>query len=334
MRLWLPGPRMHPVRVRLAAAIFLFLIARAAPAAVPDEEAIRAIDRCVAVLEVDVDLGFERINARCPELVRRMQRSDWAAWLPAGWDDPYNDVSARSLAQLEMLVFRELDLERGPRRPDVAALRPIVADVALRNQKGGGAWARFEAWLKRLLKTPASHAQDSSLERITRGVSVPQAILEIVTYGTLAIIVALAVFILINEWRVAGIHRRGRTSRDAPLDGLDKPAGSFSWQDVERAAPLERARVLLEALAARLTAARRLPASAALTVRELARAARLQDAADRARLLDVAVAAEQLRFSTEALPAANLAAVLERGRELLERLTAAAPAERAHGDPA
>src|SRR3984957_5929794 len=312
MRLWPPGPRVQPVRARLAAAILLSLTAGAARAAVPDEEATRAIDRCVAVLEVDVDLGFERINARCPELARRMQGSAWAAWLPAGWNDPYNDVSARSLAQLEMLVFRELDLERGPRRPDVAALRPIVADLALRNQQGGGAWARFEAWLKRLLKAPASHAQDSSLERITKGVSIPQAILEIVTYGTLAIIVALAVFILVNEWRVAGIYRRGRKSGDAAVNALGQAAGPLSWQDVERAAPLERARVLLEALAARLTAARRLPASAALTVHELPRAARLQDAADRARLLDVAVAAEQLRFSAETLPAANLAAVLER----------------------
>jgi len=46
----------------------------------------------------------------------------------------------------------------------------------------------------------------------------------------------------------------------------------LSWHDVERAAPNERPRVLLELIAARLTAARRLPASGALTVRELTRA--------------------------------------------------------------
>ena len=218
---------MPSVRARLAAAILLILLAGAAPAAVRDEEAIRAIDRCVDVLEVDVDLGFERINARCPELARRMQGSDWAAWLPAGWNDPYNDVSARSLAQLEMLVFRELDLERGPRRPDVAALRPIVADLTLRNQNAGGAWARFEAWLKSLLKAPASHADGSSLGRITRGVSVPQAILEIVTYATLAIIVGLALFILVNEWRAAGIHRRGGRAAMLPRVSRQSSAAAF-----------------------------------------------------------------------------------------------------------
>jgi hypothetical protein len=84
--------------------------------------------------------------------------------------------------------------------------------------------------------------------------------------------------------------------------------------------------MLLELIAARLTAARRLPAAAALTVRELARAAQLQDAGDQERLVEVALAAERLRFSDEEPAPASLAAVTERGRELLERLNAASQA--------
>jgi hypothetical protein len=94
----------------------------------------------------------------------------------------------------------------------------------------------------------------------------------------------------------------------------------LSWHDVERAAPSEQPRVLLELIAARLTAARRLPASGALTVRELTRAAELSDSADRERLDEVALASEELRFSTAAPTAAGVARVLERGRELFERL--------------
>ena len=77
--------------------------------------------------------------------------------------------------------------------------------------------------------------------------------------------------------------------------------------------------MLLEVLAARLTAARRLPAAAALTVRELTRAAEL-GAEDRARLLEVALASEQLRYAEQWAAPLGLAAVLERGRQLLERL--------------
>ena len=55
---------------------------------------------------------------------------------------------------------------------------------------------------------------------------------------------------------------------------------------------------------------------------ELARAAQLADAEDRSRLLEVALAAERLRYARELAPPAGLAPVIERGRELLERLGA------------
>lgn len=81
--------------------------------------------------------------------------------------------------------------------------------------------------------------------------------------------------------------------------------------------------MLLELIAARLTAARRLPASAAFTVRELARAAQLPDADHKERLVAVALAAERLRFSDDVTAPENLTAVMQRGRELLEQLNAA-----------
>jgi hypothetical protein len=94
----------------------------------------------------------------------------------------------------------------------------------------------------------------------------------------------------------------------------------MTWHDVEGAEPNERPRVLLELIAARLTAARRLPAARAFTVRELMRAAELSDAADRERLDELALTSERLRFGiTQPVPA-GIAGVLARGRELFERL--------------
>ena len=69
-----------------------------------------------------------------------------------------------------------------------------------------------------------------------------------------------------------------------------------------------------------IPAARRLPASAAFTVRELARAAELSDSADRERLAELASACERLRFSVMAPTPAGIARALERGRELFDRL--------------
>jgi hypothetical protein len=319
---------------RWAVAIVFLLMAEVALPASPGEDAMGAIDNCLLRLDVDVDVGFERISARCPQLARHMHGADWAAWLPAGWNDPYNDVSARSLVQLQMLVVRELAVRTGTRTPAVAGLRPILADFAVRNQQGSGWWARFEKWLHTVLAASEPHPRSGGFDRLAGRVSVSQAVIELVTYGTLACIVVLAGFIVVNEWRVAGIYRRRGAGSEGAKDAYGEASRLLSWQDVERAAPTDKARVLLELLALRLTAARRLPASGALTVRELMRAAQLQDAVDRERLFEVAFAAERLRFSAESLPSETLAAVIERGRELLQRLSAAAVPPREHGGPA
>jgi hypothetical protein len=58
-------------------------------------------------------------------------------------------------------------------------------------------------------------------------------------------------------------------------------------------------------------------------VRELSGAARLEDAADRARLRELAATCERVRFSDEEVAPAMLARALAQGRELLASLDAA-----------
>jgi hypothetical protein len=60
-------------------------------------------------------------------------------------------------------------------------------------------------------------------------------------------------------------------------------------------------------------------------VQELARAARLPDAADRARLQALGAACERVRFSDREIPPQALAGALAQGRELLAALLASAP---------
>jgi len=64
----------------------------------------------------------------------------------------------------------------------------------------------------------------------------------------------------------------------------------------------------------------------ALTVRELSGMARIEDAADRARLIELAATCERVRFSDQEVPPAILARALAQGRELLASL-GAAPAQ-------
>jgi hypothetical protein len=299
----------------------LLLLVAAAPPPTAAADVLTEIDVCIAQVEFDIGLGG--MAARCPALERQLRTSEWAAWLPAGWNAD-DGLSADSLAALRMVLARERALPAPARSLKVANLRPILATLAARNQHPQGWWARFRSWLRAALSKSDTDS-GADLGRFFSRVSLPEFVLEAITYAILALVVALAGFIIVNEWRARGT--RGQRPRAHAAGGALSGArvAALSWQDIEHAALAERPRLLLELIAARLTAAHRLPATASLTVRELTRAARLHNADDRERLVEVALVAERLRFSAEPVAAANLTGVLARGRELLERLDTLLP---------
>jgi hypothetical protein len=299
-------------------------------AAPSSADTLSAIDDCIAQVDAEKLTGLAFLTTHCPDLQLQLQSSDWAAWLPVGWQDRYydrragsqggsHDVSMRTLAALRMVVARELALHTDARAPHVAVLRPILADLAARNPPANGWWERMRSWLKALF-APEPNSGANWYERFNGRVSLSEALLELVAYATFALIVILAGYIVVNEWRASGPQRRRTAARRIDGEAQRRPLRRLSWLDVESAAPNERPRVLLELIAARLTAARRLPASRALTVRELMRAAELADAADRERLDELALASERLRFGFAEPAPPGFARVLARGRELFERL--------------
>jgi hypothetical protein len=309
-------------QLRATTCLLVLMAGVALHAAARADTALEVIDACVKRLDAEIDEGFARVSARCPQLAANLRSSDWAAWLPVGWDDPHNTLSAKSLAVLHTLVAGELALRKVQPAPDVARLRPILANLAGTEEEHRGFWARLQAWLRSVLATRTSAPTGSTFARLFGRVRLPQALLQFVSYATVVTIVGLAGFIVANEWRAAGMPVRSRRRKSVGIEPGAKRAHLLSWQDIEAAADAEQPRMLLEILAARLTAAQRLPAAAALTVRELSHAAKLTDAEDRARLLEVALASERLRYSAHGAAPSVLAAVMVRGRHLLERLDA------------
>lgn len=307
---------------RWVAAVTFALMAQMPRTVCAAEDEFTAINACIARLDADVDVGFERIAARCPDLAQHLQSSSWASWLPQGWQDFHNNLSAHSLTQLQKLVVRDRALHMGTRTLEMARLTPILANLALRKDEDdeqAGWWSRLKKWLQRLNARQPTDAHDGWFARLRGHVSLSQTLVRIVSYAMLILVVILAFYIVVNEWLAAGLHRRRHTGI-ANRRGEDAPAHVLTWQDVERAAPADSVRVLLLLLAARLSATQRLAAHGALTVRELARAARLTDIADRERLGEVASAAEAHLYSQEVATSAGLSAVIARGRELFERL--------------
>src|ERR1700754_2171122 len=89
---------------------------------------LEAIDSCVRKLNPDIDIGYDRIVARCPTLARRLDESGWSVWLPNDWRRPGNDLSVAGLRELRAVVSR--GLTGGGGVPSTARVADILASLA------------------------------------------------------------------------------------------------------------------------------------------------------------------------------------------------------------
>src|SRR5215212_4092319 len=112
------------------------------------QDALAALDACVAKLDAELDVGYERIAGRCPRLARTLEQSGWAQWLPRGWKEARNELSAGSLIELRTLVARELEAPIGAHRPDVKHLNAVLTGLGAAARERESLWSRFRAWLR------------------------------------------------------------------------------------------------------------------------------------------------------------------------------------------
>src|ERR1700744_463467 len=99
--------------------LMLVLCSALAAAQIAVAQNVASIDSCVKRLDPQVDIGYERIAARCPDLVRQLQQGTGSVWLPRGWNEPGNSLSADSLRELRELAGRELRTRSSATTPDV-----------------------------------------------------------------------------------------------------------------------------------------------------------------------------------------------------------------------
>ncbi len=288
---------------------------------------LQAIDACVLKLNPDVDIGYDRVAARCPALVRRVSESGVSAWLPRDWQRAGNDLSAGGLRELRQLLADELIAVGGDgrvRAPGVGRVHDVLASLARSDGERSGWWARTKAWLRGVFEPGEPAAEEGWLARMVGESGLSQAAIEIVSYIVLGLVTVLAVVIVGNELRVGGVFG-GSRRRLAVLADVPVAPGpeALTWGDVERAPVLRRAGLLLELLVARLAEGARLRSARGLTVGELTRTAQLEDEGDRDRLLGLARTAERARFAGVEVSGGEIAAAVEGGRVLLERIGAA-----------
>jgi Domain of unknown function (DUF4129) len=302
----------------------LLLVAAVAPCA-QGREALAAIDECIAKLDTALDVGYSPIAEHCPELTPALTQSPWAPWLPADWQREDNQLSASSLSELRTLLSRAAQAD-APRRtpPRTQRVAGVLAALVRHEPVPESWWTRFKLWLRRIL-TPQPQEDQGWVRRLLAGVTLSRNSLEWIGWGSLVLVVALALGVVINELRMAGLL--GPRARHAPgvRAGEANDPADLRLEDIERAAPAQQPALLLAFITLQLIAQERLPPARALTARELARRARLPDQSGHASLAQLLTVCERIRFSGTEVDAESRASALRSGRALLTILAALPP---------
>ena len=301
----------------------LVLVLAATPAAVASD-ALAVIDSCLKQLDPSLDVGYEKIAARCPDLAPALKASPWEAWLPRDWDKSGNELSDQGLTELRTLIVRETRRRVGMRAPRVERVSSVLAALKAGQPEPAGWWARFKAWVRGIVAARAAAGSDSWLARLLGATQLSERVARLVIVAVCAVLVAVAAAIVINELSLAGwLRRRAQTGAGHAAGAGAQPPAAGDLGQVAAAAEELRPRLLLELIARRLYEQGLLPPARALTVQELLRAARLADDADRERLRVLAQVSERLRFSNSGPGRDALGAALAAGRELLAALATA-----------
>jgi hypothetical protein len=287
-------------------------------------DALQVLDECLGKPDTSVE-----VTERCPELSSALTQSSFAAWLPRDWNRPDNQLSAQGLSELRVLLTRLA--EARPARatsPAVQHVAGVLAALTRQEQAQVSWWTRFKEWLRRMMSGP-SQSGENWLERWLNGVSLSRGARDVVTWGCMAVVVALALAVVVNELRVARLVGRRRVAGVAGAGGAEARA-DLTLAQIETAMPREQPALLLVLIAARLAARELLPPARTLTGRELARRARLADPSGRAHLAQLVAVCELIRFADEDVDEGVRVSALEAGRALLRAIddlpTVAVPA--------
>jgi hypothetical protein len=303
-------PHRHGRR-GLAAILAVAVLAAGARAAPLDD-----LRECAA--QATHQMGSKQLRAICPLLDQSLEAAGLAKML----DDQGRSLNAAALEDLLALALRyDIPAKSGPSTSSLAAIaaqvngRPVARDPTW--------WERFKSSLSRWFSQSepgASGWLDRWLQRLLQA-----ALLNSIAYACMALVVAAAVALVLNEMRVAGRLRR---SRHAASNGTYRSNSTYHQPAAAPGPPPDaRAGVaqLLGLLVARLVQTGRLSSERALTHRELISRSKFDTALQHDAFARLANAAESILYGPSR-PSMPLQPIMQEGHALLEQLAdAAAP---------
>jgi len=301
---------------------FLILMLLAAPAAFAQSEgsARQVLEECVEALDPDV-IGLEDIETTCPDIrvaLEELGLTDLVA------ETQLNVLSRDGLHSILALVAR---YQQSPEREAIGSdtLAPVLDSLRKPPvpEQSLSWYERFKRWLRETFDQQETRSgQDSWLTRWLDEHPLPEIVRSVLFYGSVALVVLLALGIIVNEIRTATRGRRRKiayaVANAAEVTRELTPAAS----DVDAGG--ERPSALLRLLIATLVKTGRLTGAHSLTHRELAKRARFDDSSQRESFQKVAQLAEREVFSGKDLASDDLGEAVRAGRSLDEQLNGGA----------
>ncbi len=307
----------------LCALSFFAFCLFALPAWSGDENAARALLQSCSEKADEDAVGMEKLEAQCPGLYAAFVDLGFAGSLQRGWQDTLDVAVLDDVLALHARYSKQ--------RPSTGlhtdSLHRVLAGLKQPDtETAPSLWERFKAWLRSVFGS-SSQSSPPWLEKLLERLTLSAAVMRIVVYGLIAMVIGMAIAVVVNELRAAGVFgKRVVTNKDEHGGSSYRFGATVSIGDFDAAPWSERPTILLRLIVARLIELRRLQAERSLTHRELSRRVQLSEPKDRERFQHLALLAESLRFGRQATRTESFEhrseAVVGEARVLLDELNA------------
>lgn len=211
---------MHLTHLALAGALAFAACEVGASVLGPD----LPIDEIESCLDQLVALSAERefpdsesfdLNTHCSRLAKQLARSSNS--------DDFLRIDATTIEGLRDLRFFAAGFDRQPAspekfQPDFDGLDALLADVLVEKQIEDGLWERILRWLEER----AGGGESPDFQRFVKwleALDLPPWLGEVIFNGSLALIILLALMVVGNELRLAGVLRRMRARHGVNVAG-------------------------------------------------------------------------------------------------------------------
>jgi len=274
--------------------------------------------------------GLEQLETPCPGLTQALTELGVTQQIGEEWRGRLEPSAIGQLADLRRFYDGEPRFEA----PRIESLAAAVSSLHVQSAPQSW-WQRFKSWLWSLLRRDELPARDNGwLERLLAHLKFAPWVAQTIGYTTIALVIALALWIIWRELRYANILTRQRR----PSSGIARTewtpqafAAEVRAGDLDALPLWERPALLLQMLVQALRQSERLGFERALTFRELAQRAQLDDELQRTRFERIARLAERQRYGARGQSPApdsdeQLRATLADGLSLYAQLRATAGA--------